>query len=165
MKTLKVLSEEKGETVVLRFVGSIDEDAALDKVKVDSGKNVIMDVGDIDAINSCGGREWVKWIRTVDNKVKLEFINCSSVFMDYVNMIEGFVPSNGVIESFNVPYYCEACDQLTLKKFESKDIRGKKYTIPESMPCAKCNNEADVDVIVPIFLKFLTKASKPAPKA
>lgn len=160
MKTLKVLSEDKGQTVILRFVGSIDEDAALDKVKVGSGKNVVMDVGDIDAINSCGGREWVKWIRTVDKKIKMEFINCSSVFMDYANMIEGFVPANGIIASFNVPYFCESCDHQTLKKFESENIRDQKGEIPSHLPCEKCKKVAEVDVIIPTFLKFLNRSAK-----
>lgn len=156
-KTFKVLSEDKGQTVVLRFEGSIDEDAILDKVKLNPGKNVIMDVGDVEAINSCGGREWVKWIRTMDKKVKVEFINCGSVFMDYANMIEGFVPSNGVISSFNIPYYCESCDLQTLRKFESNKIRDEKEEIPAFIPCEKCGKKAEVDVIIPIFLKFLNR--------
>jgi hypothetical protein len=160
MKTLQVLTEDKGQKLFLRFVGSIDEDAALDKVKVETVKSVVMDMGEVDSINSCGGREWVKWIRTVDTNLHVEFVNCSSVFLDYANMIEGFVPSNGVIESFNVPYYCESCDQLTLKVFQSKDIREHKREIPESIPCAKCKKPAEVDVIVPVFLKFLNKAKK-----
>lgn len=160
MKTLRVVSEDKGQKLVLRFVGSIDEDAALDKVKVGGAKNVVMDMGEVDSINSCGGREWVKWIRNVDTNMHVEFVNCSSVFLDYANMIDGFVPSNGVIESFNVPYYCEACDQLSLQVFQSQEIRDHKREIPESIPCAKCKKPAEVDVIVPIFLKFLKKAQK-----
>jgi len=157
MKTLRVLSEEKGKKLHLRFVGSIDEDAALDKVKVSTDKSLVMDMGEVDSINSCGGREWVKWIRTVETKQQVEFVNCSSVFLDYANMIEGFVPSNGVIESFNVPYYCEACDHLSLRIFQSRDIRDHKSQIPNSIPCDKCKNPAEVDVIVPVFLKFLKK--------
>ena len=138
---------------MLRFIGSIDEDAALDKVKISNRKNVVMDVGKIESINSCGGREWVKWIRAIDAKV--EFVNCSSVFLDYANMIDGFVPKNGVIESFNVPYYCESCDHLSLRMFQSRDIRSQKGQIPETTQCDQCKKEAEIDVMVPTFLKFL----------
>lgn len=160
MKTLKVLSEDKGQTLILRFIGSIDEDAALNKVKVETGKKVVMDVGEVDSINSCGGREWVKWIKTIDSKINMNFINCGAVFLDYANMIDGFIPINGAIESFKVPYYCEACDHLTIRKFESRDVKTNGGEISSTIPCEKCNKDAEVDVIVPHFLKFLNKTKK-----
>ncbi len=160
MRTLKVLSEDKGQTLFLRFIGSIDEDAALNKVAVETVKKVVMDVGEVDSINSCGGREWVKWIRTIDSKVQVDFVNCSSVFLDYANMIDGFIPSNGTIESFKVPYYCETCDHLTVRMFDSQNVRGKESEISVSIPCEKCKKDAEIDVIVPHFLKFLNRTKK-----
>ena len=151
---LDVFSESHDQTIILRFVGAINEDSNLDKINVSGGRNIVMDVEGVDAINSFGSRNWCRWIKSV-TETQIEIINCNPLFIDYVNTMKDFIPANCLIRSFIVPYYCEKCDCQTLRKFESRDICNDNGKIPEDIPCEKCSTEAGADITLPRFLKFL----------
>ncbi len=157
MNALKVSLEKKNECLVLRLDGSIGEDAFLEKIKVGNEKDIIIDVGAVESINSCGSRDWVRWIKGVNPSANIRFINCNSIFLDYVNMIEGFIPPNGSIESFNVPYYCESCISITLKMFEAKSVKANINEVHEVSACNKCGKGAEIDVVLPSFFNFLKR--------
>src|SRR4051812_14091695 len=152
----KVLSEKKDQILTLHFHGSIDEDVDLNTVSLDPGsKKVVIDLADLESINSCGGRTWITWLKALDPGLVLSFTNCTPVFLDYVNMIEGFVPKNSSIESFSIPYYCESCDFITSKKFRTAQLKSDPKKIPESTNCEKCKKPAEIDVVTPAFFRFL----------
>lgn len=155
---LKVTTlEGHGNTVTLHFDGPFDEDLELSEVKIEPGKKIIMDMAKLALINSCGCRNWVKWIRTIGSSTPVEFVNCPKEFIENANMIDGFVPKNGSINSFSVPYYCEACDNLTTKIFKSDQVKTAINKIPEKIVCEKCKKEAEIDVIPASFFRFLGK--------
>lgn len=144
--------------LTLKLAGSIDEEMALAELKVGQYEAIVIDVGGINFINSVGSREWVKWMKEVGRGSKLSFINCPKIFIDQTNMIEGFVPPNASIDSFLVPYFCNACETQTPKTFATADIRGKSDKVPEFTVCSGCGKKAEIDVIPSTFFKFLNKA-------
>ena len=59
MDALKVVVDDKGKSLSLRLIGSIDEECALEDIKVGNTKDIEIDMGDVKFINSYGGREWI----------------------------------------------------------------------------------------------------------
>ena len=155
MQALKVIVEDKEKAMSLRLIGSIDEEAALENIKVGTSKDLIIDIGEVNFMNSYGGREWIKWTHKLNSNRNLRFLNCPSVFLEYVNMIDGFIPSNGTIESFKIPYYCESCNKVTNRNYESKSITDVSKDVALNMTCSHCKKNAEIDVVVPNFFKFL----------
>ncbi len=155
MESLKVVVDDKGKSFSLRLIGAIDEECALENIKLSPTKDIEIDMGDVKFINSYGGREWIKWTHNINSKSAVRLLNCPSIFLEYVNMIEGFIPSNGSIESFKVPYYCEECNLVTTKTYESRKTKDVSKDIVLTTACSKCKNPAEIDVIVPGFFKFL----------
>ena len=156
--TLKVAYENDGQIQTLRLKGLVDEEADFSKLAVSpDSRKVIIDLAGLEAINSIGCRSWIKWLKTLNPDIQLSLVNCTPVFLDYVNMIDGFVPKNGVIESFEVPYYCETCDHTTLKKFVTGELKKGFSEIPDQIKCYSCQKDSEIDVIVSSFFKFLHK--------
>lgn len=159
MGPLKILKKDQGEVLQIRLSGAVDEDFSFALTDFGNKKKIVVDVGDIDIINSCGCREWIKLMKSLKTDVSLTFINCPKIFIDQVNMLKDFVPAGGKIESFNVPYYCESCEKITSKTFAANDLPNGYKDIPETMVCAHCGKKAEMDVIPNTFFRFLVKRS------
>ncbi len=150
--------QQSGSDVVVTLAGHIDEDAqftALD-LSAASGK-VVVDIEGVTAINSCGIREWVKWIRTAPNTSPVVFKNCPKVIVDQINMVTGFLPENGKVESFYVPYYSDSSGNEKMILFEE----GKQFNGGEVKPPSEVKDETgevmEMDVIEAKYFKFLKK--------
>ncbi len=144
--------------MVLRFSGVIDESSSLQGIDVGAGNEVIVDLDDLDNINSHGSREWIKWVGNINPKNTVKFINCNTVFLDYANMIEGFVPPFARIETFRVPYFCANCNTITHKTLETAAIKDINKDVELSINCSNCDSPSEIDVIFPSFFKFNTTA-------
>jgi hypothetical protein len=113
-------------------------------------------------INSTGIKTWVEWVQS--NKIHspdlfYRISNCPKVFIDQVNMVEGFLPERCLIESFSVPYYCEKCDMDVTKAYrvgEQFKWEGNAWAVVhpkvvcEKNPCAIEIDTADK------YFNFLT---------
>ena len=106
MSKLEVTKKEDGDSNIFSFKGDIDEDANFTEHSLKSLNKAVFDLEEVTAINSCGIREWINWLKTSPD-TKLVFRNCPKIIVDQFNMVAGFFPMNGEIESFYVPYYCE----------------------------------------------------------
>lgn len=157
MNSLKFKLETKGDTLNIKLKGRIDEDSTLKEIKADSHKKIVIDMEEVEAINSCGTREWIKWTQTSFSAKDIHFVNCSRVFIDHANMTEGVVPRNAVIESFAVPYFCSSCNAVTTKIFTASKLKKGTNEIPEKISCQRCKKDAEIDVIPNVFFKFLEK--------
>ncbi len=157
MGKLDVKSQSQGDKAFLTFAGSIDEDAKLpDPATLQASAEITVDMGGEQAINSCGVREWVKWVKAVPPSAKLIYVNSPKVIVDQMNMIGGLLPKGTVIKSFQVPYFCESCKQAHNMTFnEGKEFQGKTAKPPE-LTCPKCGSPMELDIIEAKYFKFLT---------
>ena len=159
MGEFNVDKKDEGETLVMAFSGQIDEDANFSGVQFAGGNNFVLDMDKVASINSCGIREWIKWIRTAPDGSSITYRNCPKVIVDQINMVAGFLPDNGKVESFYVPYYCEESGSekmiLFRKGVEFKD--GGEVIPPEGVKCDESGEEMEMDVIEAKYFKFLQK--------
>lgn len=146
--------QPKGETIEIKINGVIDEDVDFSVYPLTGAKNVTMDLEGIKAINSCGIREWIKWLGAA-GPVPMTFHKCPKVIIDQVNMVQGFLPSQARVESFFVPYYSEESGSEKSVLF----VHGKEFTNTQVTPPAEVKDESgnpmEMDVIEAKYFKFV----------
>lgn len=149
--------EKKDSKWTARVLGTIDEDVDFAQFSLSTVGSGSLDLylGDIRSINSCGIREWIKWIQGAGPAARLTYHECPKIIVDQINMVQGFLPTNGRVDSFYVPFYSEASgmDKSVLFK------RGQEYsdTGDVSVPVVKDDkgNEMELDVVEGKYFKFL----------
>src|ERR1043166_1845584 len=95
----------------VKLAGVIDEDNELADLadKIPTGTAVI-DLGEIERINSCGVRDWVNWLSRIEKGgARAVLVECSPAIVAQINLVNNFTGA-GVVKSFFAPYFCPACD-------------------------------------------------------
>ncbi|MGZ3687157.1 MAG: hypothetical protein ACXWPM_06590 [Bdellovibrionota bacterium] len=153
--TVKIETTE-GSTVLLRFEGKIDEESSFDRIQVPATSKIVFDLKAIEAINSCGIREWIKWIKAISPGKRLVYRHCPRVIVDQINMVDGFLPEGASVESFELPYFCENCSLITsIQILMERDCASGTPKLADTVPCSKCGKEAEMDVVEGKYFRFL----------
>lgn len=153
---------DNGPSTILEFSGAVDEDAAFDSLGIAATvKDLTISLAGVTTINSCGIRAWVKWVKSIPSTVKTHFVNNPKIVIDQVNMVDGFLPAGAVIESFQVPFFCEECENVTTITFNrGVEFKGDAINVPETVECLSCNKTAEIDVIESKYFRFLKNQPK-----
>lgn len=155
MSNINIERLEKDEKVVFDFSGVIDENTDLSKSELGLAKEIILNLKEISAINSYGIRSWIIWIRTAPENCRIIYKSCPKIIVDQINMVIGFLPKNGNVESFYVPYYCESCDIEKKILFRNGiEFNSDSICPPENICCDKCDGAIKIDVIEKNTLNF-----------
>lgn len=158
MGHMKLGATQDGDILNVEVAGQIDEDANFASVELNADK-IHMDLSGIEAINSCGIREWIKWIKTASESSQITYSKCPKVIVDQINMVAGFLPANAQVESFYVPYYCDESGSEKMVLFvNGKDFEGQNLNPPEDVKCEESGEEMEMDVIEAKYFKFLKGA-------
>ncbi len=148
---------QAGDELVIRLAGHIDEDATFNDLGLAGAGKITLELEGVSAINSCGIREWIKWVRTAPETAKIVYKKCPKVIVDQINMVAGFLPSNAKVESFFVPYYSDASGAEKMILF----TEGKEFNGPEVHAPAEVKDDSgevmEMDVIEAKYFKFLQK--------
>src|SRR6187399_2954712 len=94
--------QHRGDVSYVKLGGVIDEDNELSDLvdKIPSGTAVI-DLGEIERINSCGVRDWVNWLSKLEtNGTRSVLVECSPAIVAQINLVNNFTGS-GVVKSFD----------------------------------------------------------------
>lgn len=153
---------ESDNKVELKLSGSLDEDANFDSVPKNKKQLLIIDLEDLKLINSCGIREWIKWIRTLAPEVEVQICKCPKFVVDQINILQGFLPPKSLVLSFYVPYFCEECS-LEKKQLFERGVHFKEHTRDQpvfvdyqlEVRCDQCKTAMIMDIITTKFFKFL----------
>lgn len=158
MAEFKADKSEEGGKVVVALTGHIDEDAQFNGLELEGANQVELDLDNVTAINSCGIREWIKWIRTAPEGTSIVYKNCPKVIVDQINMVAGFLPDNGSVESFYVPYYSDSTGNEKMILFRSgNEFKDGDVFPPEDVKDEESGEEMEMDVIEAKYFKFLKK--------
>lgn len=156
----KIFSSPKDCTI--HFSGAINENSDFSGMDLGAAKVLILDLHGVTSLNSMGLRNWVNWVKGVKNKMQLHFRQCPRVVVDQMNVLQGFLPMGAVVESFFVPYHCDACQH----EENYLATRGKDYmegtvdtrdgiVMPETRPCPVCAAQMDWDIVPLKYFSFL----------
>jgi anti-anti-sigma regulatory factor len=144
----------------VKLAGVIDEDNELADLvdRIPSGTAVI-DLGEIERINSCGVRDWVNWLSRLEgNRTKVVMVECSPAIVAQINLVNNFTGS-GVVKSFFVPYFCPECDEEKVLLVEASDM-GPPPHEPPTCRCDECDLVMDFDDMPDSYFAFLSNQRK-----
>lgn len=151
--------DKSGSKVKVQLEGSINEDADLSAVKADGASDISVDWKKVEAMNSCGVRDWIKCLKAFPPSAKITYANCPPIIVEQMNMVAGFFPKGAAVESLYVPFFCETCKKQDMILLTSgKEIDGKKINWPQ-VKCPNCATNMEVDVLEAKYFRFLTMQS------
>jgi hypothetical protein len=157
MSKIQVNIQKSADSIIVKIAGVIDEDFIFSQYSISEGKTIDFDLSEVKGINSCGIREWIKWMETV-KEAKINLLHCPKVIVDQMNMVQGFLPANGRVHSFFVPFYNEDSGEEKMVEFNF----GKEFTDQGQITMPKVQDSAgqdmEVDVIESKYFKFLKRA-------
>src|SRR5688572_18912766 len=148
----------------VKLAGVIDEDNELTELteKIHGG-TVVIDLGEVERINSCGVRDWVNWLGKVETKgTDVVLVECSPAIVAQINLVNNFT-GNGMVKSFYVPYFCPECDEEKVLLCETGDM-GPPPHEPPICRCDECDLVMDFDDMPDSYFAFLAsqkRMSKP----
>lgn len=155
---------QRDDVTYVKVAGVIDEDNELSELtdRV-SGATIVIDLGEVDRINSCGVRDWVNWLGKVDGAQRageVVFVECSPSIVAQINLVNNFTGS-GVVKSFYIPYFCPECDGEKVLLTEVSDMVGPPYE-PPTCRCDECDLVMDFDDMPDSYFAFLSNQKKVA---
>ena len=139
----------------VKLAGVIDEDNELPALveKIPAGTAVI-DLAEIERINSCGVRDWVNWLGKLENqRTRVVLVSCSPAIVAQINLVNNFTGA-GTVKSFFVPYFCPDCDQEKLLLAETAEM-GPAPHEPPICRCDECDRVMDFDDLADSYFAFL----------
>jgi anti-anti-sigma regulatory factor len=152
--------QHRGDISYVKLGGVIDEDNELGELveKIPTGTAVI-DLGEIERINSCGVRDWVNWLSKLEyNGTRSVLVECSPAIVAQINLVNNFT-GNGVVKSFYVPYFCPECDEEKVLLVEASDM-GPPPHEPPTCRCDECDLVMDFDDMPDSYFAFLSNQRK-----
>jgi anti-anti-sigma regulatory factor len=152
--------QHRTDVSYVKLGGVIDEDNELADLadKIPMGTAVI-DLGEIERINSCGVRDWVNWLSKLENRgTRSVLVECSPAIVAQINLVNNFT-GNGVVKSFYVPYFCPECDEEKVLLVEASDM-GPPPHEPPTCRCDECDLVMDFDDMPDSYFAFLSNQRK-----
>jgi hypothetical protein len=153
MSSLKVSIVKNGEDTRITLSGHINEDSDLGEMLNLQGEELILDLKEINLINSCGIRDWIEFQKSNFNFDVVVYKNCPQVIIEQMNIVAGFIHPQGKIESFYAPYYSESNDE------EIKVLLTPSEVVDGKAPIKKTDSgeELEFDDIEAQYFNFLKK--------
>jgi anti-sigma regulatory factor (Ser/Thr protein kinase) len=139
------------EITTFKFSGSINEDFTFNNLIGERSNKYIFDLESVNLLNSCGIREWIKFINELPEDCEIEYHHCPTVVVLQMNMVKGFLTANAKVISFYAPYYDEEADEeikVLLKTEQVNDGKAPEVKNDEG-------NDLEFDGIEATYFKFL----------
>lgn len=146
----------------VKLAGVIDEDNELaDLTESIPGSTVVIELGEVERINSCGVRDWVNWLSALEAKgAEIVLVECSPAIVAQINLVNNFT-GNGSVKSFYVPYFCPECDEEKVLLCEAAEM-GPPPHEPPVCRCDSCDLVMDFDDMPDSYFAFLSNQKKVA---
>lgn len=156
---------KRDEMTYVKLAGVIDEDNELTDLteRIPNG-TVVIDLSEVERINSCGVRDWVNWLGKIEkNGAKTVLVECSPAIVAQINLVNNFT-GGGVVKSFFAPYFCPHCDREKVLLVEAAELGNAPHKAP-TCRCDECDGVMDFDDMEDSYFAFLSTAKKVAEPA
>ncbi|RYZ90989.1 MAG: hypothetical protein EOP04_02065 [Proteobacteria bacterium] len=144
-------STEHATTITLR--GTIDQNFNWNNFQSKVKPQVVVDLKDVDQINSSGVRAWIKTFDLAFQNHPVEFRHVSTTVIDNVNIFPALI-KGAKLKSFNMQYFCECGFRgtvlFTIER--ARQLQNEKSNF--ELPC-ECGQTMEPDVGLDNYLKFL----------
>lgn len=125
-KKLHIGTSTVEDVTFVKLSGVVDEDNALDRAtRRITAPTVVIDLAEVQRINSCGVRDWVNWLGELDELGKQVILTrLSPCIVTQLNLVNNFI-GRARVRSFFAPYYCPGCDVEALCLLQVSDFAGQ----------------------------------------
>jgi DNA-directed RNA polymerase subunit RPC12/RpoP/anti-anti-sigma regulatory factor len=155
VKRLTINKQILPDELRVELIGPIDEDSDFREILGLQQKKMTFDFEQVNMINSCGIREWIKFLEELPATAEISYENCPQIIIEQINMVHGFFKNGAVIKSFYAPYFCESCDKEIKVKLESMQVEGRKAP---KLNCPQCGSDGiEFDAIEAQYFSFLER--------
>lgn len=156
---LQTKMTQEGKDLRVSLSGVLDENAVLPALKDPPAGRLILDLENVELINSLGCRNWINWIKGKKAADGVVLTHCSPVVVKQINILSGFLGEDAQIESVFVPYFCEECshEQNALVKIKDLHDTTKFSEIDENIPCPQCGKSMVLDVNKAQYFHFVVQ--------
>jgi anti-anti-sigma regulatory factor len=156
---------QRDDVSYVKLGGVIDEDNELGDLtdRIPAG-TVVIDLSEIERINSCGVRDWVNWLTKVEKGTsnggssRVVLVECSPAIVSQINLVNNFT-GTGVVKSFYAPYYCPNCDREKVLLIEASEMGPPPHRAP-TCRCDECDGVMDFDDMEDSYFAFLGTSKK-----
>jgi len=136
------------------LAGVIDEDADFNPHSLAGAPAISLELENVKSINSCGIREWIKWMGTAGG-AGVQYHKCPKIIVDQINMVQGFLPATGKVMSFYVPFYNDDSGEEKSVLFTlGKEYGDKGLQQPPEVKDTQ-GQAMEMDVVEAKYFKFL----------
>jgi anti-anti-sigma regulatory factor len=152
---------QKDDVCYAKLSGVIDEDNQLTSLvdQIPSG-TVVLNLAEIERINSCGVRDWVNWLGKIEkNGANVVLAECSPAIVAQINLVHNFT-GGGAVKSFYAPFFCPACDLEKVLLIEAAEMAGQSPPKAPTCRCDECDGVMDFDDMEESYFAFLTSGRK-----
>src|SRR5215470_6033556 len=156
---------QRDDVTYVKMGGVIDEDNELgDLTERIAAGTVVIDLGEIERINSCGVRDWVNWLTRVEKAgSRIVLVECSPAIVSQINLVNNFT-GTGVVKSFFAPYFCPSCDREKVLLVEASEMGASPHRAPICR-CDECDGVMEFDDMEDSYFAFLGTAKRMAEPA
>lgn len=145
----------KGDVTQVALKGDITELADFSGLLPKLSGDLVLDLADVQRINSCGLREWLSFVRALERTVKhFSLERCSVPVVAQLNMISAF-QGGGDVRSVYAPYFCVNCNEEHHRLITVDESAPTQLSLP--FPCPKCGASMEFDDLPDHFLSFLAR--------
>jgi ABC-type transporter Mla MlaB component len=165
--TVHAVVDYPTKTVQLTFKGQMTETMDLTEVwayvsKLGTDVKVVsVELRDISRINSSALISWLAFIKKIQARMSLKVSYACGAFIQQASMaIPVFGQPAVLVEEFEAPYFCEACNSAKVKSLKPAAIvKAEKISLPE-LKCEECEGILSFDELEAEYFLFLKYASK-----
>ena len=149
----------------VKLAGVINEDNELLAIgRGLSRQTIVIDLGELREINSCGVRDWVRWLGALgERENSIVLIECPPLIIHQVNQVSNF-GGNAHIKTFYMPYYCKTCDTEKALLADVDEFDRDSEIIAPSCRCDACDSIMVFDDLPGSYFSF-AKAVVPLPES
>ncbi len=147
---------QRDDVTYIKLSGVIDEDNELGILvdRLGAGTSVI-DLAEIERINSCGVRDWVNWLGRAEKKgAEMILVECSPAIVAQINLVNNFV-GNGAVKSFYAPYFCPSCDLEKVLLVDMEEMANQDRPKAPVCRCDECDGVMDFDDMEESYFAFI----------
>lgn len=140
----------------IRIQGVIDEDNALAQLTNQLQGNVLLlDLAEVERINSCGVRDWVNWLNNLTAMgLRVVMMRCSPAIINQVNMVTNF-SGDAIIHSFFAPYFNPETDEEKSVLLFTRDLIGQRPVKAPRVTCEETGYAMEFDDFEESYFAFI----------
>ena len=136
----------------VRLVGKLSEDTDFTPLLAQLSGPVAIDLGEVRGINSCGVREWVRFIAELSSRgLPLSLERCPPIFVHNMSEIANFAGA-AEVRSIYLPYYCAACEENRLRLVP---VSERLPEVAAEVQTCTCGQPMEFDDLVDSYFAFL----------